>query len=357
MGKGESQNLYHRPPPYGLDESAGGAQHYVTTNQRDFVERDLSAAHYERVSAIDFSGRPLPYSLDSSADSLDRFITTNRTQFVARQIGEAQPERRVAYDFKGRPVPFAFDVNHDSADRYETSYSRQFQPESFDLAEARAPRAAHADYHGRPLPYAAEPELDTPDKWVSASKRQFVARDLKEARPSERVTHDQEYNVVTFEPIAKFALPNAAPRGRTAALGIVRPSGVDPMPASRLTEKHFLHFMDTFHPNPLTAHAYASAQMMREDVQRHKIDQPPWGKFLQPVTESQRIGWQWQPGHDGYDQLAAPPPDPDAKPPTKEAYHGRKASYITKQKESMLLNGRTAFSGNLAQNGPARAII
>lgn len=331
-------SLYHKPVPYGLDDSSSrpaSVERFVTTSKRDYTERDVSQAHRGIVHAADFQGRPLPYGLTADVDSLDRFITTNTAQFVPRDLREAIPVRREAVDFKGRLVPYAFDIGHDSPDRYETTNKSQFHPELFDRSQARLPVSPQANYFGRPLPYALEPGSDSPDKWLSVSKRHFVPRDLREARPAARVTHDADYNVVTFEPIRTVERQTVETRGRTAALGIARPVGVSTVPASRQTERHFVQFADNFHPNPLTAHEYASAERLREDMSRCSVAQSPAAKYRQPVTEAHRIGWQWQQGHDGFadSTQSLAPADASASPPAKEVYHGRKASYITKRQE------------------------
>lgn len=335
-------SLHPRQAPYGADEGAGGPESYVTTNQREFAERDLAQAHRAPVRAADLPARPLPYGIEVGADSLERFVTTHRAQYAPRDPRDGSIGRREAFDFKGRPVPYAFDVGHEKRGSYETTHQSQFQPQLFDLSQARVPISPQSNYFGRPLPYASQPETDGADRWQSSAQRHFVPRDLALARPTERLKHDAAYNLITLEPNPTFAPAVAEPRGRTAALGITRPVGVNPLPASRQTERHFVQWADTFCTNPLTAHAYTSAAQLREDVSKHTITQPPSSKHHQPVTEAHRVGWPQPTGE---------------RSPIKEAYHGRHVSFITKQQESLKLHGRTIFSGALQQNGPIRAII
>mmetsp|Transcript_44149 Transcript_44149/g.102037 ORF Transcript_44149/g.102037 Transcript_44149/m.102037 type:complete len:257 (+) Transcript_44149:3-773(+) len=213
----------YRPAPFGSDGS--GSSGFMSTSRAEFNERNLSGSR--RVPFAPSPDRPTPYY--NGDDALDKWQSTTSAQFAPRD----SPARRTPADYNtGRPVPFAYDVGHDSPDRYQTTNSAQFQPERFDMSLARVQPTMTANYHGRPLPYASE--ADAPDKWSSNEHRQFIPRDLKEARPHEQVRHDQDYNVLSFEPIpSRSPKLDSFPRGRTAELGVMRPVGVDPIPASR----------------------------------------------------------------------------------------------------------------------------
>lgn len=349
------------PAPFGLDDEANGAGNFVSTNRHDYTERDLAAAYVPRVKPAE---RPLPYSHDAlrPQDALDRFVTTSAAQFVSRDVTEARIGQPVAWSRHGRPLPYALDDGADGPGRYETTSRSQFLTN--DLSQARVAAASHSNYHGRPLPYASDPQLDEADKWLSASKRHFVERDLVGARPARAVFSDHTYSVVTLEPIPTFpSAAERAARGRsTAELGVTRPDGIDPVPMSRKTEQHFIQSVDTFKPMPGVGRSYASAELLRSDVGKHALERDPAQKHTQPVTESQCIGWRWSALHDGYDAVPERAPSaeraPGAPPPAREPYHGRKASHFTRHKESLLLAGRTAFSGAvLAQSGPSRHIL
>jgi len=350
MAGSSGPNLYHRPLPYGIDEDGNAAEKYVTTNQRDFRERDLSAAYVPKHNAADFQGRPLPYAEDKGADSLDRFITSSRAQFVPRDLAAARQQRIEASTFKGRPLPYALDDNVNVADMYLSAMKRQFVER--DLAAARPVQAAHSNYHGRPLPYAVQEGSDAPDKWVSASKSHFVDLPAGEARmaPVTALQLDKDYNVVTLEPLPVYQAKDHNPRGRTAELGVQRPKGIDPVPASRKTEQHFIKYADTFHPDRLNGVTYGSHELMHHDVLTNAFRNRPDEKFRQPVTEAQRVGWTWREGHDGYGLVKLDAvPDlvhrrfPNATEPAEDPHFGRKASYFTKHEQSLKLVGKTGF--------------
>lgn len=339
MTKGQFPGIHSRPLPYELNDSSTGPDRYRTTSQRDFIERDLSLARDGVVHAADSHSRESPFSLNQPADSLDRFITTSSSQFCAQGPPAASPTRRSAMrGVPARPVPFSDDFGYEaSPGRFATSNSTQFLPQQpGHLAGARRELSGQAQRFGRPSPFSPHPGCEEPERWVSSSRLHFQAKDLVAARPLVPPSRDSEYNLLTLELNVPYPRPAPSPPGRTAQLGVVRGSGADGPPASQLTEGHFVRFADTFQANPLSAHAYASHELLRSDMSCCSVAHSPPAKYLAPVTEAHTVGWQWAQGHRGYEE--APPPPQLTSPAAEPNYHGRKASFMTKAQESIAAN-------------------
>jgi hypothetical protein len=352
------------PAPYGPDPGAD-TLNYVSTAQRDFPEREaflnyvLPAAQRSRTEEPYGLAHPYPYPFDMGGDALDRFLTSNNSQFSRHSPSQMRDAHFDLQDHKGRPSPISPEHGHNALESYETSYHRDFQPESFDRAQARSPLSGSPQ--DRPIPWASQPGADLPAKWVSASREQYIQRDIAAAQPGPRVNREQSYDLITLQPRVDHAL---APEGLqsqlrlgTAELGLTRPNGVLNIPASRLTEQHFLRFVDTYHANPQLAQTTTSSEQIRQEVQLCASLSAPTAKYRQPITEAQTLGWRWAPGHDGYAMDGPAQVDPEWLSPLKDKYHGRNRAFFTKQRDDYLNRGRSAFSGGLAQNGPVRTII
>lgn len=128
----------------------------------------------------DFQGRPLPYALDDDRAHGEKYSTTSGDSFTPRDLKDARPAKLANFDFVGRPLPYARD---DGVDEMDVALKPKKKENRFT--------------QGRPIPYALE-DVPMGARYSTATAEQFIARDLKQARPAERVTHDQPYNIVTM---------------------------------------------------------------------------------------------------------------------------------------------------------------
>jgi hypothetical protein len=176
--------IFAKPVPYALDDDFDPAERFITSSASQFV--NFGAAETRRHKPSDFQGRPLPYALDAAADTAARFSTTSADAYIPRDLAAARPASSINKDFVGRPLPYARD---DGVDEQDGALKPKKKENRF--------------LQGRPIPYALD-DLTKGSGFSTASGEQYIARDLREARPAERITHDAPYNILTLVDTPKW---------------------------------------------------------------------------------------------------------------------------------------------------------